>query len=110
MLIVIYIDDRLIIGQTKEVESTSDTLIYLLQHLEFLLNLKKSVLQPYRKSESLGLIVNSMNLTLSLFFLKVQKVQEEGSKMYSMNCTSIMELTKLLGLLLSTIEAVATAH
>ena len=110
MLIVIYIDDRLIIGQTKEVESTRDTLIYFLRNLEFLLSLKKSLLQPYRESESLVLIVNSMNLTLSLLFLKVQKVQEEGSKTYNRNCTSIMELTKLLGLLSSTIEAVATAH
>ena len=47
MLIIIYIDDMLIIGQTrKEVETARNTLIYILQHLEFLLNLKKSVPQP----------------------------------------------------------------
>ena len=45
MLIIIDIDDILIIGSTRQkVESTRDTLIYLLQHLVFLLNLKKSVL------------------------------------------------------------------
>ena len=55
----------LIIGRTrKEVESTRDTLIYLLQHLGFLLNLKISALQPCQEIEFLGLIVISMNLTL----------------------------------------------
>ena len=36
--------------------------------------------------------------------LKVQKVQEECTKMYNKNWTLILELTKLLGLLLSTIS------
>ena len=66
ILIIINIDDILIIGRTrKEVESTRDTPIYLLQHLGFLLNLKKSVIQPCQEIEFLGLIVNSVNLTLS---------------------------------------------
>ena len=107
MLIIIYIDDMLIIGRTrKEVESTRDTLIYLLQHLGFLLILKKSVLQPCQEIKFLGLIVNSVNLTLSLPLQKVQKVQEECTKMYNKNWTSILELTKLLGLLSSTIQEV----
>ena len=47
MLIIIYVDDMLIIGRTrKEVESARNTLIYVLQHLRFRLNLKKSVPQP----------------------------------------------------------------
>ena len=80
MLIIIYID-ILKIGRTrKDVESTRDTLIYLLQHLGFLLNLKKSVLQPCQEIEFLGLIVNSVNLTLSLPLQKVQKAQEECTK------------------------------
>ena len=50
MLIIIYIDDMLIIGQTrKEVESARNTFIYVLQHLGFCLNLKKSVPQPCQK-------------------------------------------------------------
>ena len=42
--------------------------------------------------------------------LKVQKVQEECTKMYNKNWTLILELTKLLGLLSSTIQAVVPAH
>ena len=53
MLIIIYIDDMLIIDRIRnEVKSTRDTLIYLLQHLGFLLNLKKSVLQLCKFCES----------------------------------------------------------
>ena len=111
LLIIIYIDEMLKIGRTREeVESTRDTLIYLLQHLGFVLNLKKSVLHRCQEIELLGLMVNSVNLTLSLPLQKVQKVQEECTKMYSKNWTSILELTKLLGLLLSTIQAVVPAR
>ena len=111
MLIIIYIDDILITGRRKkEVESTRDTFIYLLQYLGFLLNLKKSVLQPCEEIEYLGLIVNSVNLTLSLSLHKVQKVQEECTKMYNRNWTSMLELTKLLGLFSPTIQTVALAR
>ena len=42
MLIIIYIDEMIIIGRTrKEMESTRDILIYLLQHLGFLLVFKE---------------------------------------------------------------------
>ena len=82
MLIFIYIDDMLIIGRSREeIETTRDTLIYFLQHLGFLLNLKKSVLQPCQEIEFLGLI-NSLTLTISLPPHKVQKVQEECTKMW----------------------------
>ena len=100
MLIIIYVDDILIIGQTrKEVESTRDTLIYLLQQLEFLLNLKKSVLHLCQVIEFLGIIVNSVNLTLSHPLQKVQKVHKECTKMCNKNWTLILELINVLGLL-----------
>ena len=93
-MLIICTDDMLIIGQTrKEVESTRDTLIYLLQHLGFLLNLKKSVLQPCQIIEFLGIIVNSVNLTLSHLLQKVEKVHKECTKMYNKNWTLILELT-----------------
>ena len=81
MLIIIYIDDMLIIGRTKnEVESTRNTLIYLLQHLEFLLNLKKSVLQPCQEIEFLGLVVNSVNLTLSLPYKRCRRSRRSAQR------------------------------
>ena len=43
--IIVYLDDILILGKTlKETILSRDTVIYLLQNLEFAINLKKSVL------------------------------------------------------------------
>ena len=52
----------------------------------------------------------SVNLTLSLPLHKLQKVQEECTKVYNRNWTSILELTKLLDFLSSTIQVVVPAH
>ena len=88
LLIIIYIDDMLIIGWTrKEVELTRDTLIYLLQHLGFVLNLKKFVLQPCQKIEFLGLIVNSVNLTLSLSLKRCR-----GSRRSAQRCAQELDI------------------
>ena len=57
-----------------------------------------------------GPYINSVNLTLSLPIQKVQKAQEESTNIYNKNWTSILELTKVLGLLSSTIQPVVPAR
>lgn len=65
--IIIYLDDMLILAKSREEALRSrDTVIYLLRNLGFVMNLKKSVMEPVREIEFLGLIVNSLTLTLSL--------------------------------------------
>ena len=45
--LVIYLDDILLMGKTlEEILMSQGTLIFLLQHLGFVINLKKSVLKP----------------------------------------------------------------
>ena len=64
---IIYLDDLLILGNSmSEVFMARDSMIFLLQHLGFLINLKKCVLDPAQEKEFLGLIVNSQIMTLSL--------------------------------------------
>ena len=65
-----YLYDTLIIGQTRgETLIAWISVIFLLQHLDFLLKLKKkSVLEPTQEIELLGLVSNSVNITL--FFIK----------------------------------------
>ena len=41
-------------------------MIFLLQHLGFVINLKKCVLGPVQEIEFLGLVMNSQTTTLSL--------------------------------------------
>ena len=57
--IVIYLDDMLIIGRTREkTKALRDTVILLLQCLGFVINQKKPVMIPVQEIEFLGMIVN----------------------------------------------------
>ena len=57
--IVIYLDDMLIIGRTREETiALRDTVILLLQCLGFVVNYKMSVMTPVQEIEFLGMIVN----------------------------------------------------
>ena len=65
--VIIYFDDLLILGNSmSEIFIARDTVIFLLQHVGFVMNLKKCVLDPAQEIELLGLIVNCQTITLSL--------------------------------------------
>ena len=64
---VIYLDNMLIMGQTmEEILMSRDTVIFLLQHLGFVLNLEKSILNSVQEIEFLGVTINSLKMCLSL--------------------------------------------
>ena len=66
-LIIIYLDDMLIIGHTiEETLMARKTVMLLLQQLEFVLNLKKYVLTPTKRTELLRVTLDSLFMTLSL--------------------------------------------
>ena len=53
--LVIYLDGILLMGKTlEEILMSRDKLIFLFQHLGFVINLKKSVLKPSQQIEFLG--------------------------------------------------------
>ena len=85
-------------------------LIFLLQQLGFVLNLKKSVLTPTQRIEFLGVTVDSLTMTLSLPEKKVSRVQKQCQELLQKTQVSILELTKLIGLLSSIIQAVLPAQ
>lgn len=89
---------------------TRDTLSYPLQHLGFFLNLNKSVLQPLSGTRISRPPCKFCEFAFLTPLHKVQKVQEECREMHNRNWTSILELTKHLGLFLSTIQAVVRAR
>lgn len=80
------------------------------QHLGFVINLKKSVLEPWQRMEFLGLIVDSRDRSLALTKEKLQKVMVSCVEMHEAITISILELTKLIGLLCSTVQAVLPAQ
>ena len=108
---IIYLDGMLLIGHSlDEIIMSRDTVIFLLQHLRFFINWKKSVLTPVQEIEFLGLTINSVTLELSLNKTKIQKVVSECQNLLNNPQTSILELTRLIGLLTSTIQAVLPAR
>ena len=107
---IIYLHDMLICHSLEEIFMSRDTVIFLLQDLGFIINWKKSVLTPVQEIEFLGLTMNSVTLKLSLSKTKVQKVVSECQNLLNNPQTSILELTRLTGLLKSTIQAVLPAR
>ena len=87
---IIYLDDMPLMDHSiEEIKMCRDTVIFLLLHLGFVINWKKSVLTPVQEIEFLGLKINSVNLEISL---------------------TELELTRVIGLLTSTIQAILPAR
>ena len=108
--LIIYLDDILILAPSKELaELHAATVIYLLENLGFMINHEKSTLIPATEMEFLGFLVNSVTLTLSFPRDKIRKVRKECQEVMDSPQITIRQLTKLLGLLSSTIQAVFPA-
>ena len=109
--VIIFLDDLLIFGNTmEEILVARDSVIFLLQHLSFVINFKKCVLEPTQEIEFLGVIVNSKIMTLSLTQKKVQKIKSPCLEVYRAQEITLLELTRLLGTLSSTIQAIFSAR
>ena len=73
--LVIYLNDILLMGRTlEEILMSRDTLIFLLQHLGFVITLTKSVLKLSQEIEFLGLNIDTHTMTLTLTEEKMKKV------------------------------------
>ena len=80
---ITFLEDLLIFGNTiEEILVARDSVIFLLQHLEFVINFKKCVLEPTQEIQFLGIIVSSKTMTLSLSQEKVQKIERQRLEMY----------------------------
>ena len=101
------LDDMPVMVQTlKEISQAKETLIFLLQNLSFVINLKNSQLTPVKETDFLGLVINSAKATLALRQEKVLDIQNKCMQLIAPPKTTIMELTKLLGKLSFTAHAV----
>ena len=88
----------------------SDTVIYLLQNLGFVLNLRKSVLEPSRKIEFLGMVLDSLKMEISLPQEKLVKLMSQFEQEVESKDITIMDLTKLIGKLGSTAQEILPAQ
>ena len=103
--LMIYLDGILLMGRTlEEILMSRDTLTFLFQHLGFVINLKKSVLKPSQQIEFLGLKIDTHTMTLALTEEKMEKLILKCQNLLShpQSQTTVLELTKLIGLMSST--------
>ena len=99
----------LMASSSEDLLMARDTLIFILQHLGFLINIKKSYLEPTSTLEFLGVIVDSGEMTLSLPKEKLLKVQNHCQEILENGKVTVRELSKLIGRLSSTAIAVLPA-
>ena len=98
-------------GRTlPEILMARDTLIFLLQHLGFVINLKKSVLHPVKQIEFLGLVIDTEKMGFALSEKKLKYVSQQCQEIFKQPKTSVLNLTELTGLLSSTVQAILPAR
>jgi hypothetical protein len=109
--IVIYLDDFLILNQTKEgAERDFILVVEILEKCGFLINWEKSVGVAAQEREFLGLLVNSKELSVSLLPKKIEQIIEICRKARSTIDISLREVTKILGNLAWAIQAIPFAQ
>ena len=108
--LIVYLDDILLMALSVEqvLEHAASTL-NLLGRLGFTVNYLKSVLVPSQQMEFLGSLVNSLDLSLSLPRDKIRKIQSKSQDLLNTPVTTVRELSKFLGPLSSSIQAVFPA-
>ena len=110
--IIIYLDDMLLMASSLEdLLMARDTLIFILQHLGFLINIKKSYLEPTSTLEFLGVIADFGEMTLSFPKEKLLKVQNRCQEIRKLEKgkVTVSELSTLIGRLSSTAIALLPA-
>ena len=92
---IIYLDNMVLMASSLEnLLMARDTLIFILQHLRFLIIIKKSYLEPTLTSEFLEVIVDSGEITLSLPKEKLLKVQNHCQECWG-NYESILFIVSI---------------
>lgn len=107
ILCIIYLDDILILGRTKrEVHLNVEFMQHVLKALGFIINVKKSQLEPSQSCKYLGFVYNSVSMTMSLPDDKKQSLLQTLIKFSNCKTCTIRELAKIIGMLIAACPAV----
>ena len=98
MCLVAYIDDTLILAESKETALDHvKGMVYLLECLGFVINKDKLLLLLSQTMEFLGLMIDSVNMELLLLLHKIKMIRTESRKLLKDGTTMAHALTHLLG-------------
>jgi len=108
--VLMYLDDLLIMAETIDlVQEHFQTVVTLFHNLGFVISWKKCSPFPMKSLEFLGLLLNSETMTFSLPDDKIRKIQRECRHLMRKRVVSGRHLAHIIGLLTSTIPAIAPA-
>lgn len=101
-LSVIYLDDILCLGETEAVcRINLQTTLNLLNSLGFIIDEKKSKLNPELTCKYLGFVINSARMTIELPRQKKVNLIDQVCKMQKKRCCSIREFAQFIGTLIA---------
>lgn len=108
---VVYMDDILVMSQTEaQCRQDRDRLLKILTDFGFTISTKKCILTPSQRMEFLGVIVDSVAMTLSLSIVKMKALALRANKMRTRaqqgKRTAVRPLQKLIGHLQSVTDCV----
>ena len=96
--LVIYMDDMLLMADTKQkLTEHVQCALFLLENLGFIINSKKSILQPMQEIKFLGMIVSSLSMDLKFPGEKISKIRLEACCLLHSKQPSAQLLSQLLG-------------
>ena len=96
--LIAYIDDILVLAESRDLILDQVTgMLYLLECLGFIVNTKKSVLNPAQVIEFLGLTVDSVAMEIRLPPIKIKQIRAEACKLVRQKTVSACMLVQLLG-------------
>ena len=101
------IADILVLAESQEL--AKEGVVYLLQCLGFLINSKKSVLEPAQSMEFLGLTVDTVAMELKLPVEKMKKIRAEARSMATAEHTSARAIARLVGKMNATSRVIPPA-
>ena len=107
---VVYLDDMLILAQTKEeLLKWRSMVLDLLENLGFLINYNKSELEPTQSLIFLGFLIDTMNMQIRLPKDKISQAVQEAQKLLEAQQASARQLAHLIGVFSSTLPAILPA-
>lgn len=107
-LVVIYLDDILFIA--KDYNTCRENILWsknTLEKLGFIINVRKSDMEPAQKCKFLGLVVNSIDYTIELTDHKKEQIKSLLTEFRAGTTYKIRQIATLLGVLNAACPAVA---
>ena len=96
--LIIYLDVIIVFNQSQEgIVRDRDSTLWLLQHLGFVINWKKSVLHPAQSMENLGCVISSIEIKLFLPPGKMSQLVQGCKDLILERSASVRTLSRLLG-------------